>query len=87
VEKWTKAGRVERMLYAGDSLDKAHTIFAAAVKHRPRIRLTHPPADARAAAVALLVLTRDEARRIAANIARLSCWARPDRKAIQLVQR
>jgi hypothetical protein len=40
VEKWTKAGRVERMLYAGSNLDKAREIFAAAVKHRPRIRLT-----------------------------------------------
>jgi hypothetical protein len=41
VEKWTKeGGRVERMLYAGSNLDKARDIFAAAVKHRPRIRLT-----------------------------------------------
>jgi hypothetical protein len=40
VEKWTKDGRVERMLYAGSNLDKAREIFAAAVKHRPRIRLT-----------------------------------------------
>ena len=28
------------MLYAGSSLDKAQAVFAAAVKHRPRIRLT-----------------------------------------------
>jgi hypothetical protein len=28
------------MLYAGSNLDKAREIFAAAVKHRPRIRLT-----------------------------------------------
>jgi hypothetical protein len=40
VEKWTKDGRVERMLYAGSNLDKARKIFTAAVKHRPRIRLT-----------------------------------------------
>ena len=41
VEKWTKDGaRVERMLYAGSNLDKARKVFAAAVKHRPRIRLT-----------------------------------------------
>jgi hypothetical protein len=40
VEKWTKDGRVERMLFAGSSLDKARELFAAAVKHRPRIRLT-----------------------------------------------
>jgi hypothetical protein len=54
VEKWTKDGsRVERMLYAGSNFDRAKQIFAAAVKHRPRIRLTirrrtrvlqhHPP--------------------------------------------
>jgi hypothetical protein len=40
VEKWTKAGRVERMLYAGSNLDKAREVFAAAIYHRPRIRLT-----------------------------------------------
>jgi hypothetical protein len=28
------------MLYAGSDLDKAREIFAAAIKHRPRIRLT-----------------------------------------------
>jgi len=41
VEKWTKDGtKVDRMLYAGNSLEKAHEIFAEAIKHRPRIRLT-----------------------------------------------
>ena len=41
VEKWTKDGtKVERMLYAGSNLDKARKVFAGAVKHRPRIRLT-----------------------------------------------
>jgi len=40
VEKWTKDGKVERMLHAGSSLDKAREPFAAAIKHRPRIRLT-----------------------------------------------
>ena len=41
VEKWTKDGtKVDYMLYAGSNLDKAREIFAAAVKHRPRIRLT-----------------------------------------------
>jgi hypothetical protein len=40
VEKWTKDGKVERMLYAGSSLDNARELFAAAIKHRPRIRLT-----------------------------------------------
>jgi hypothetical protein len=40
VEKWTKDGRVEGMLYAGSNLDKAREVFTAAIKHRPRIRLT-----------------------------------------------
>jgi hypothetical protein len=41
VEKWTKDGtKVDRMLYAGNNLDRARHLFAEAVKHRPRIRLT-----------------------------------------------
>jgi hypothetical protein len=41
VEKWTKDGtRVDRLLYAGNNLDRARKIFAEAVVHRPRIRLT-----------------------------------------------
>jgi hypothetical protein len=41
VEKWSRDGlRVELMLYAGSSLDKARRIFERATKHRPRIRLT-----------------------------------------------
>jgi hypothetical protein len=41
VEKWTKDGsKVDRMLYAGSNLDKARQLFAEAVKHWPRIRLT-----------------------------------------------
>ena len=41
VEKWTKDGtKVDRLLYAGNNLDKARDIFAEAIKHRPRIRLT-----------------------------------------------
>jgi hypothetical protein len=40
VEKWTKAGRVERMLYAGSNLAKAQSIYFAEIKHRPRIKLT-----------------------------------------------
>jgi hypothetical protein len=41
VEQWTRDGmRVERLLYAGNSLAKAEDIFARTVKHRPRIRLT-----------------------------------------------
>jgi hypothetical protein len=53
VEKWTRDGtRVERMLYGGSSLDKAREVFAAASKHRPRIRLTIRQRGPRAAAVA-----------------------------------
>lgn len=41
VEKWTKdATKVDRLLYAGDDLEKARDVFAQAVKHRPRIILT-----------------------------------------------
>ena len=41
VEKWTKDGtKVDRLLYAGNSLAKAQELFAWAIKHRPRIRLT-----------------------------------------------
>jgi len=41
VEKWTKDGtKVDRLLYAGNNLDEARELFAAAVKYRPRIRLT-----------------------------------------------
>jgi hypothetical protein len=33
VEKWTKDGmKVERMLYAGNNLDKARELFAEAIK-------------------------------------------------------
>ena len=41
VEQWSRDGmHVERLLYAGNNLAKAEDIFARAVKHRPRIRLT-----------------------------------------------
>jgi hypothetical protein len=41
VEKWTKDGlKIERLLYPGNNLDKARELFAEAIKHRPRIRLT-----------------------------------------------
>jgi hypothetical protein len=41
VEKWTKDGsKVDHMLYAGSSLDRAREVFAAAIYHPPRIRLT-----------------------------------------------
>ena len=41
VEKWTKdCTKVDRMLFAGSDLDKARELFAAAIKHQPRIRLT-----------------------------------------------
>jgi hypothetical protein len=41
VEKWTKDGtKVDRLLYAGNSLRRARSVFESAIKHRPRIRLT-----------------------------------------------
>jgi hypothetical protein len=41
LEKWTKDGsKVDRLLYAGNNLKRARELFADAVKHRPRIRLT-----------------------------------------------
>ena len=41
VEKWTRDGTmVDRMLYAGNNLDKARRIFERTTQHRPRIRLT-----------------------------------------------
>jgi hypothetical protein len=41
VEKWTKDGtKIERLLYAGNNLERAPELFAEAIKHRPRIRLT-----------------------------------------------
>jgi hypothetical protein len=41
LEKWTTDGtRIVRLPYAGNNLKKAHKLFAGAIKHRPRIRLT-----------------------------------------------
>ena len=41
VEKWTRDNtKVDSLFYAGNNLDKARDIFAKAIKHRPRIRLT-----------------------------------------------
>jgi hypothetical protein len=41
VEKWTRDGmKVDSLLYAGNNLNRAQEIFAKAVSHRPRIRLT-----------------------------------------------
>jgi hypothetical protein len=41
VEKWTKDNmKVDRLLYAGNNLEKARELFAEAIRHRPRIRLT-----------------------------------------------
>ena len=41
VEKWTRDGtKVDSLLYAGNSLGRARSIFEYAIKHRPRIRLT-----------------------------------------------
>jgi hypothetical protein len=41
VEKWTKDGsKVDHLLHVGSNLDKAREVFAEAIYHRPRIRLT-----------------------------------------------
>jgi hypothetical protein len=41
LEKWTQDGtKIDRLIYAGNNLKKAQELFADAVKHRPRIRLT-----------------------------------------------
>ena len=39
VERWSKdEQRIERMLWAGNSIEKARAVFREAVKHRPRGR-------------------------------------------------
>jgi hypothetical protein len=44
VEQWSRDGqRVARMLWAGNSIEKAQATFRAAIKHRPR-GLYDPPA-------------------------------------------
>jgi hypothetical protein len=41
VEKWTRDGtKVDGLLYAGNSLGRARSMFEQAIKYRPRIRLT-----------------------------------------------
>ena len=41
VEEWTRDGmKVDSLLYAGNNLSKAQEIFANAINHRSRIRLT-----------------------------------------------
>jgi hypothetical protein len=41
VEKWTRDGmKVDSLLYAGNNVSKAREIFANAIKHQPRIRIT-----------------------------------------------
>ncbi len=41
VEEWTKDGsKIDRLIYAGNNLEKARALFADAIKHRPKIRLT-----------------------------------------------
>jgi len=53
--KWTRDGsKVDRMLYAGNNLDKARRLFAEAIKHRPQIPAGNSAADAGAAAVAAM---------------------------------
>ena len=41
VEKWSRDGqRIEEMLFAGNSLDKAQRVFERFIQKRPRSRLT-----------------------------------------------
>jgi hypothetical protein len=41
LEKWTKDGtKVDRLLYAGNDLEKAQDLFAKPIKHRPKRRPT-----------------------------------------------
>jgi hypothetical protein len=41
LEKWTSDGtKVDRLVYAGKDFAKATDLFLAAIKHRPKIRLT-----------------------------------------------
>jgi hypothetical protein len=41
VEKWTRDGtKVDSLLYAGNSLGRARSVFEEVIKHRPRIILT-----------------------------------------------
>jgi hypothetical protein len=41
VEKWSRDGmRIERLIYAGTSLDRARDVYRTTIKHRPRVRLT-----------------------------------------------
>jgi hypothetical protein len=48
VEQWSRdEQRVLDLVFAGSSLNKARRIFDRITKHRPNIRLTIPPADAR----------------------------------------
>jgi hypothetical protein len=39
VELWTRDDRIERMLFAGTSLDEARAVFADYARHRPAARL------------------------------------------------
>jgi hypothetical protein len=40
VERWGSDGRVDRMLYAGNSLERAREIFEGLVRRRPGVKLT-----------------------------------------------
>jgi hypothetical protein len=40
VELWTRDDRIERMLFAGTSLDKARSVLADYARRRPAARLT-----------------------------------------------
>jgi hypothetical protein len=40
VELWTRDDFIERLLFAGTSLDRARVVFADCARHRPEARLT-----------------------------------------------
>jgi hypothetical protein len=53
VEKWTRDGtKVDSLLYAGNSLGRARSIFECAIKTPPTDQIDQPPADARVRSVA-----------------------------------
>ena len=53
VEKWTRDGtKVDSLLYAGNGLGRARSIFECAIKTPPTDQIDQAPADARVRSVA-----------------------------------
>ena len=72
VELWSKDGQhIDRLLYAGNNLDRANAELAAYARKRPRTRLTTGSAivSSRSGRSGQRAERGDEAWRIAANIA------------------